>query len=47
MKYRIKIPGSANFIPNATFLSDWAVWLFIRDVLGDRQIAGIKIEVIK
>lgn len=47
MKCRIKVPGAAAFIPNAEFANKWAVQFYIRAVMGDVQVPGIKIEVIK
>lgn len=47
MKYRIIVPGAAAFIPKAEFANEWAVQFYIRAVLGDVQVPGIKIKVIK
>lgn len=43
-RYRIKVPGGANYIPKALFSGKWEVQLYIRLVLGDLVINGIKIE---
>lgn len=47
MKCRVIVPGSAAFIPKAEFANKWAVQFYIRAVHGDREIPGIKIEVVK
>ena len=43
-KYRIKVPGSANFIPKIMFFDEWQVWYYIKGVIGSRRIVGITIE---
>ena len=44
MRYRIKVPGSANFIPKMLFLNEWEVHMHISAILGYRDIPGIEIE---
>lgn len=38
--------NKVRFIPKMLFLSEWAAWLYICDVRGDKDFGQIKIEVI-
>ena len=44
MKIRFRVNNGAWFTPNVEFSSEWAGWLYIKDLFGDLQIESFRME---
>lgn len=47
MKLRFRVNGGAWFTPKVEFASEWAGWLYLKDMFGDIEIKSYQIEEIQ
>jgi hypothetical protein len=46
MNIRFRVNGGAWFTPKVEFASEWAGWLYIKDLYGDIEIESFRMEVV-
>ena len=44
MKFKFRVNSGVWFTPNVEFVSEWAAWLYIKDLFGDAEIKNYQIE---
>lgn len=44
MKYKLRVNNGVPFIPKQDFISEWAVWLYLKDLFGDEEIKNYRID---
>ena len=47
MRFKFRINGGVWIIPKIEFASEWACWLYIKDVFKDIEINSHEIEAIQ
>ena len=44
MKFKFRVNNGVWFSPKIDFLSEWAAWLYIKDLYGDAEISNFRME---
>jgi len=47
MKLRFRVNGGVWFTPKEEFSSEWAGWLYLKNLFGDAEIQSYQIEEIQ